>query len=70
MITMYIWDILVNVFMLLSVAGTVFWIYVLIDCSTNEPNQNKMMWIVIVVVTHWIGALVYYFYQRPKRLKG
>ena len=69
MITMYIWDILINAFMLLTVVGTVFWIYMLVDCSTKEPNRDKMKWIVIILITNWIGALVYYFYQRPKRLK-
>lgn len=69
MIAMYIWDVLINAFMILSIVGTFFWMYMLIDCSTQETSQNKMMWIVMIVVTHWIGALIYYFYQRPKQLK-
>lgn len=69
MLSTFVWDILFNAFMLLNVVGTVFWIYVLIDCSTKETSSDKMMWIIIVLLANWIGALIYYFYQRPKRLK-
>jgi len=62
------WEILIVIFIALNIAGTVFWIYMLIDCATQEVGQDKLVWVVILVATHWVGSLVYYFYQRPKRL--
>jgi hypothetical protein len=57
-------------FLLLMAAGTVFWIAMLIDCAKNEPStgSDKIVWIVVIVFTHVLGALVYYFVQqRPRR---
>jgi uncharacterized membrane protein YphA (DoxX/SURF4 family) len=62
------WEILIALFIVLNIAGTVFWIYVFIDCTTQEMGQDKLMWIVILLLTYWVGSLAYYFYQRPKRL--
>jgi hypothetical protein len=62
------WEILILLFIVLNIAGTVFWIYMLIDCATQEVGQDKLMWVVILVATYWVGSMVYYFYQRPKRL--
>lgn len=62
------WEIFITIFIVLSTAGTIFWIYMLIDCSTKEPDEDKMMWIIIILAANWIGALIYYYYQRPKRL--
>jgi|HubBroStandDraft_6_1064221.scaffolds.fasta_scaffold768118_2 heme/copper-type cytochrome/quinol oxidase subunit 1 len=58
-------------FLLLMVAGTVFWIAMLIDCAKNEPStgSDKIVWIVVIVFTHILGALIYYFVRRrPRRL--
>src|SRR5580704_19672793 len=40
-----------------------FWIWMIIDCSTNEPptGNDKLAWIVIIVFTQIVGALIYYF---------
>lgn len=48
------------------VAG--FWIWMLIDCATHTPNDGnlKLVWILIIVFASWVGALVYFFVQRPK----
>lgn len=62
------WELLLLLFIFLSMGATVFWIFMLIDCSTQEVGANQWRWVVIIVMTHSIGALVYYYYQRPKRL--
>ena len=48
-----------------------FWVWMLIDCATNEPSEgnDKVVWIVIIIFTQWIGALVYYFARRPERIR-
>ena len=53
----------------LGVLATVFWIWMLVDCATKEPSQgnDKLVWILVIVLTHWIGALIYLLARRPER---
>ena len=48
---------------LLALFSFVFWIIELIDVAKRqwaEPN-TKMLWLLVVVLGHGIGALVYYY---------
>jgi cytochrome bd-type quinol oxidase subunit 2 len=45
----------------------VFWIIMLIDAIKNAPEKTKLIWVIVIVFTHIIGALIYYFVEkRPK----
>ena len=50
---------------------TIFWIWALIDCAMKETDQGntKVVWILIIIFTHWIGALVYLLARRPQRVR-
>jgi hypothetical protein len=50
---------------------TVFWIWALVDCATKETDQGntKIVWILIIIFTHWIGALIYLLVRRPQRVR-
>ncbi|MDZ4178075.1 MAG: PLD nuclease N-terminal domain-containing protein [Coriobacteriia bacterium] len=52
-----------------AIAGTVFWVWMLVDCATNEPStgNDKLMWVLIILFTHLVGAIIYYFVRRPQR---
>lgn len=41
----------------------------LIAAATSEhfEGNNKIVWILVIVFTNWIGALIYYFVERPKK---
>jgi hypothetical protein len=41
----------------------VFWIWMLIDCVKNQNigGTEKACWVVVIALTHFIGALVYLF---------
>ncbi|SES99996.1 Phospholipase_D-nuclease N-terminal [Methanococcoides vulcani] len=54
----------------LAVASTLFWLWMLIDCVMNEPSQgnDKLIWVIIIVFTQLLGALIYFFFRRPKRI--
>ncbi len=54
---------------LVGLVGTAFWIWMLIDCATNEPSvgNDKVVWIIIIVFTQIIGAVIYYFVRHSKR---
>ncbi len=57
-----------------SVGGTVLWIWMLIDIlqrPDNEFGENfgkdaKIAWVLIILLTHAIGALIYYFLVYKK----
>ena len=57
-------------FFLLVVTALIFWIWMIVECATKEPSQgnDKIVWIVIIVFAHMIGALIYYFVRRPQRI--
>jgi hypothetical protein len=51
--------------------ATAFWIWMLVDCATKEPGEgnDKVIWILVIILTHWLGALIYYLVRRPERKK-
>lgn len=56
-------------FFAVAIAAFVFWIIMLVDVAqrTNWENENdKTVWVLIVVLTGGIGALIYYFMVRKK----
>ena len=56
-------------FVVIGIGGTIFWIWSLVDCATNEPPQDnsKLVWILIIIFTHFIGGLLYLLIRRPER---
>jgi len=55
--------------MLVGLSLMVFWVWMLVDCATKEPSQgnDKIVWILVIALTHWIGALIYFLVRRPER---
>jgi len=66
MVTLLMWLVFVAVW----AAGMALWIWMLIDCATNEPStgNDKVVWILIIAIGQIIGALIYYFSRRPRRM--
>ena len=56
---------------LIGLALTAFWIWMLVDCATKETSvgNDKIIWILVIIFTHWLGALIYYLVRRPERKK-
>ena len=54
---------------LIGLACFVLWIWMLIDCLTNHgiPGSEKVAWVLVILFTHFLGALIYFFVGRPKR---
>jgi hypothetical protein len=46
-----------------------FWIWMLVDVLKNERLQgnDKVVWVLVVVLLNWLGAAIYYFVERPKK---
>lgn len=56
------------VFFAIGIFAFVFWILMIVDVAKrNFKNENdKIMWILIVILTGIIGALIYYFMVKKK----
>jgi len=56
---------------LFALTATGFWIWMLIDCVSNEPSEgnDKIIWILIIIFTHGLGALIYFFVRRPECIR-
>jgi len=59
------------IFLVIGIGGTILWIWMIVDCATKEPSEgnDKLIWILIIVLTHWIGALIYLLVRRPQRIE-
>ena len=56
---------------LFGIGALAFWIWMIVEVATKEPTEDKdrLMWLLIVVLVGWIGALIYFFARRPQRKK-
>jgi Phospholipase_D-nuclease N-terminal len=64
---------LMVVFLLFGIAGTVLWIWAIVDVVrvTDESMfkaGNRLIWVLIVVLAGFVGALVYLFVGRPAKV--
>ena len=65
-----VWEVLILlVFGGIGILGSIFWIWMIIDCATKESSEgnDKLVWIIIIVFTHLVGAAIYFFVRRPRR---
>ncbi len=54
-----------------GIAAFAIWIWALIEVLTKEPSEgnDKVVWLLVVLFTHFIGALIYLLIRRPERKK-
>jgi hypothetical protein len=53
-------------FWMIGIFGTIFWLWMLVDCATriHRGEQNLVGWLVVVACTHLVGAMIYYLCAR------
>ncbi len=50
---------------LLAIAATVFWVWMLVDVVTSHRDPaEKIVWVLVILFTHVLGALIYFFAGR------
>ena len=56
-------------FLPLGLALLAFWIWMLIDAIQNKglTDNERIVWVLVVVLLHWLGALIYFLVGHPKR---
>ena len=45
----------------------VFWLMMLIDAIKNAPKDMKLIWVIVIIFTNIVGALVYYFIEKKEK---
>lgn len=52
---------------LIVLPTTIFWVVMLVDAARREftDSNMKLVWILVLVFTHLLGALIYCFVGRP-----
>ena len=52
----------------LVLAAFAFWIWMLIHAAQNKglSEGEKVAWVLIIVLVHFLGAVIYFFVGRPK----
>jgi Phospholipase_D-nuclease N-terminal len=53
----------------LTLLGFAFWIWMLIDSIKNERIQGgeKVAWVLVIALTHFLGAVIYFFAGRSRK---
>jgi hypothetical protein len=56
---------------LIGLLLTIFWLWMLIDAVTSSSIQGteKIVWVLVILFTHILGALIYYFVARGGRAR-
>ena len=52
------------------IALLTLWIWALIDCAMRRFDGNdKLIWILVILLANWVGALIYIFVGRSKAVR-
>jgi len=54
------------------IAVVAFWIWMIVDAAkrTFKNDAEKIIWIIVIVLANWLGALVYFIVVRQYNPKG
>ena len=54
-----------------GLAALAFWIWMLVEVLTRETDEgnSRLVWALVIVFTHWIGALIYLLARRQERIR-
>ena len=58
--------------LIITILFVIFWIWMIIDCAKRnfKNDVEKIVWIVVVVLLNWVGALAYFIVIRMYNHKG
>ena len=72
-ITLFLIITLVFVMIGVMIFLLILWIAMIIDCAKRKFKQDseKIVWILVVILASWVGALIYYFvvFRKDARFK-
>jgi hypothetical protein len=50
----------------ITLALSAFWVWMLVDCAKriSSGDSKQVGWLIAIALTHWVGALAYFFFGR------
>ena len=55
-------------FVIIAIAASIFWLWMLVDCLiSNKDGTEKVIWVLVILFLHIVGALLYFFLARGNR---
>ncbi len=56
----------------ITLAVFAFWIWMLVHAITNKglSDTERIVWVLVIIFVHFIGAIIYFFVGRPKGTGG
>ena len=60
-----------GLFFLLIIGSFAFWIWMLVDCIKRKfkKDDEKIIWLLVIILVQVIGAIIYYFVIKRKDKK-
>ncbi len=57
---------------IIAIATTIIWIWALVDCLQNPrlEGTEKLIWALVILFLHIVGAILYFVIGRQQRLAG
>ena len=54
----------------IGLSSLALWIWMLVEVLTRETDEgnNRLIWALVIVFTHWVGALIYLLVRRQERI--
>ncbi len=67
----WLWLMLILFAATLGIASAVLWIWMLVEVLTRETDEGntRLIWTLVIIFTHWLGALIYLLMRRPERIR-
>lgn len=58
--------------MIVGILIALFWVWMIVDCAQRKFKNKveKIVWLVVVVLLGWVGALAYYLAIRLSNPRG
>ncbi len=61
----------IGIVALVVIGGTLLWLAAIVECAQNESStgNDKLVWLLVILFLHFIGALIYFLVRRPQRIR-
>ena len=55
----------------IAIGALAFWVWMLVEAITKEKpeSQDRLIWVLVVVLGGPLGAAIYFFARRPARIR-
>lgn len=54
--------VMIGLVVIIGLLATIFWVVMLVRAITHD-SENKVVWILVIILGSWLGAIIYYFVE-------